>query len=223
MMRRPFLLAVAGLLAALAAWQLGSAAWIHAKAEFAQILLERSWQARQDGAPAGAARPWPWADTAPLARLRVPRLGIDQIVLAGATGSTLAFAPGHLDGTPLPGLPGNAVLSAHRDTHFRFLGDLRPGDEIRIERPDGAVVTYRVAGTEVVDARTARLADAAGRTALTLVTCWPFDAVEPGGPMRYAVFAYAEEAVAPAPSSDQTAPQPGPAASGRKIFQGEGT
>ena len=51
----------------------------------------------------------------------------------------MAFGPGHLDGTPRPGEPGNAVVSGHRDTHFAFLRRLREGDAILVERPDGVV------------------------------------------------------------------------------------
>ena len=39
----------------------------------------------------------------------------------------MAFGPGHLSGTPLPGEAGNAVVSGHRDTHFAFLRGLREG------------------------------------------------------------------------------------------------
>ena len=42
--------------------------------------------------------PWRWADTSPIARLEVPRLGVRRVVLAGATGAVLAFGPGHIHG-----------------------------------------------------------------------------------------------------------------------------
>jgi sortase A len=184
------LLAAAALAAGLGLWQTGGAAYIHAKAWLAQVLLETAWVETRGGAP--RAKPWPWADTWPVARLSAPRLGVERIVLAGASGRTLAFGPGHLDGTAPPGAPGHSVVSGHRDTHFRFLEDLRPGDELRVERPDGDVRRYRVTAAEVLDARTATLAPGDGRPLLSLVTCWPFDAVAPGGPLRYAVFAEAE-------------------------------
>ncbi|MFP6625625.1 MAG: sortase, partial [Deltaproteobacteria bacterium] len=98
-------------------WQIGGAVYIHAKAELSQVLLKRAWaRTLEYGEP---SRPWPWADTWPVARLRVPRLGIDQVVLAGASGASLAFAPGHLSGTASPGETGSTVISGHRDTHFR--------------------------------------------------------------------------------------------------------
>jgi sortase A len=175
------------LLVGVGLWQLGTAGAIHAKALLAQVLLMRAWAATLGGAV--AARPWPWADTHPVARLQVPALGVDQIVLAGASGRTLAFGPGHLGGTAIPGSAGHTVISGHRNTHFRFLEDLAPGTALRLQRSDGDWRVYRVAGREVIDARHARLVRDDGRPALTLVTCYPFDALVPGGPLRYLVFA----------------------------------
>src|SRR6476620_7642942 len=109
-------------------WQAGHGAWIHAKAQLAQYLLQRAWTRTLEGER--DARPWPWADTWPVARLRVPAHGVDLIVLDGVSGRTLAFAPGHASGSPVPGEMGTSVISGHRDTHFRFLGALKPDDEI---------------------------------------------------------------------------------------------
>ena len=177
-------------LAAIGLWQLGSGAWLQGKAWLAQLLIARAWAEAGD---AGAAPPpWPWADTRPVARLLVPELGIDQIVLAGASGRTLAFGPGHLDGTALPGAPGLSVVSGHRDTHFRFLADLRPGARIEVERADGARQSYRVTATQIVHADRARIVPAAaGTPRLLLSTCYPFDAILPGGPLRFVVLAEA--------------------------------
>ena len=189
--RRDRLLLAAGIvLLALGGWQLGAAGAIHAKAWLAQVLLARAWADTLDSA--GPQRPWPWADMVPVARLRVPGLKVDQIVLSGASGRTLAFGPGHLDGTAAPGTPGHSVVSGHRDTQFGFLRDLRPGMVLRIQRRDGQWQAYRVRGSEVIDARHARLSPATDRPALTLVTCYPFDAIAPGGPLRFLVFTEAE-------------------------------
>jgi sortase A len=186
-------------------WQLGAAGYIHAKAWLAQVLLSHAWAetvagATHDGTGSGDSglrKPWPWADTGPVARLRVPDLGVDEIVLAGASGRTLAFGPGHLDQTAMPGEIGNSVISGHRDTHFAFLADLAPDMKLEVQRADGGWRSYEVRDSQVIDSRRARLSPAVDRSALTLVTCWPFDAVEPGGPMRYAV--YAEEYIPPQP------------------------
>ena len=76
-------------------WQTGSGAWIYVKARLAQVLLQRAWVSTLAGQQ--DVKPWPWADTWPIARLVVPSQGIDQIVLEGAYRRTLAFGPGRLE------------------------------------------------------------------------------------------------------------------------------
>jgi len=185
--KRRVLLGIAGLLFALGGWQVGAAVWIHAKAALAQVLIQQAWAEVQDGQK--PARPWPWADTTPVARLEVPVLGVDQIVLAGASGRTIAFGPGHMDGTPMPGAPGLSVISAHRDTHFRFLRDLAPGQAIVLTDAKKTAHRFRVTEARVVDSETAALAVADDTPRLALVTCYPFGTIRPGGPLRYIVFA----------------------------------
>jgi sortase A len=184
--RRRWTLYVAVLLAALAAWQLGAAGYIQAKASLAQHLIASSWTAALEGR---SRAPWPWADTRPIARLTVPSLGIELFVLAGTSGRSLAFGPGHVDGTAMPGSGGNSVIVAHRDTHFAFLRDLDANADIAVEDLAGRVTHYRVREVAVVDKGDTRLLDAADSPQLTLITCWPFDAVAPGTPWRYVVIA----------------------------------
>ena len=171
-------------------WQIAEGLWIPAKAWLAQQLIAKAWN--ESMATRGPVPPWPWADTNPVARLVVPALGVDQIVLAHATGRTLAFGPGHLDGSPAPGAAGLPVVSGHRDTHFRFLADVAPGTALRVQRADGAWVEYVIREIQIVDERTARLPLVGnGPPQLALTTCYPFDAVTPGGPLR--LVALAEE------------------------------
>jgi sortase A len=186
--RRLTLLATAAI-ALLGAFQVAHAGWIYAKAALAQVLIGRAWQRALSGEAAG--KPWPWADTFPVARLTAPAQDVKLYVLAGASGRTLAFGPGHEDGTPLPGQPGNSVIGGHRDTHLAFLRHLRRGDILRIERPDGVRVDYRVTTLDVLDRRDTWVMRNDGGTRLTLVTCWPFDALRAGGPLRYVVIAEA--------------------------------
>ena len=179
-------LAIACLLVAVALFV--DAGYVHAKAWLAQVLLERAWQdTLVDG---GRHAPWPWADAAPVARLIAPRLGISRIVLGGDDGRALAFAPGWSGSTAAPGTAGLGVVSAHRDTHFRFLADLVVGDAIDVETSRG-LRRYRIASTRIVDSRHARIDAEAGIDGLLLVTCWPFDAIEARGPLRYVVEAHA--------------------------------
>lgn len=168
--------------AVLAAWGFGNAGYVHAKASLAQHLLRHALdRTLVSGEP---ARPWPWADTWPVARLSVPRLEQDQVVLVGASGRTLAFGPALSTGGAMPGREGLAVVSGHRDTHFAFLRDLVLGDRVWLETAEGRYA-YRIDRFDVVDARTAELPTAVDGTKLALVTCYPFDAVVPGGPLRY--------------------------------------
>ncbi|MCC6198061.1 MAG: class GN sortase [Burkholderiales bacterium] len=167
----------------------GHGAYMTAKAHLAQWLLHAAWDKARDSGE--AVKPWPWADTHPVARLTAPGQDADVLVLAGASGRTLAFGPGHLDGTALPGDPGNAVITAHRDTHFRFLRAVAPGDELVVERADGARRHFRIRRGYVADYRELRLPRDTPVPTLTLVTCYPFDAVDPGGPLRYVVVAEA--------------------------------
>ena len=136
-------------------------------------------------------KPWPWADTWPVARLSMPDRGIDLIVLADASGRSMAFGPGLVAGTAPPGTPGNTVLSGHRDTQFRFLRSLGAGDRLRLEDARGAWHDYAVSDALIVDAEAVEILWDTGDSLLTLVTCYPFDALVPGGPLRYVVRAAA--------------------------------
>jgi len=187
MTRRTLLIAAAVLLAGVGLWQLGQGAWIHVKARLAQHLLQRAWARSVRGE--SEAKPWPWADTWPVARLRVPARGVDLIVLAGVSGRTLAFGPGHAPGSPVPGAPGTAIVTGHRDTHFRFLQRVKRDDEILVEVPGLRRARFRVQETTVVDSRTAVIRTEDESALLVLMTCYPFDAVMPGGPLRYLVTA----------------------------------
>lgn len=179
--------AVVTCLLAIGFWQMGQGAYIPAKAWLAQELLHHAWQRAGVGAERPA--PWPWADTWPVARLVSKTHNVNLIVLSGGSGRTLAFGPGHLDGSALPGRVGNSVIAGHRDTHFRFLRKLVAGDTIGIESPAGEPHLYRVIGTDVVDSRQASVVLDTERAMLTLITCYPFDTAETGGPMRYVVTA----------------------------------
>jgi len=184
--RRSITILVAAMLAIAGAALFGQGVWIHAKAVLAQILLERAFA--HTLATGENAKPWPWADTWPVARVAVPRLGRSAIVLAGSSGQALAFGPGHVERTASAGEPGTAIYSAHRDTHFTFLGEVRIGDEVRVTRRDGAQFRFRVTHTSVVRWDASGIDPAAEGRHLVLATCWPLDA-KMAGPLRYLVHA----------------------------------
>ena len=154
----------------------GDGLYIKAKAALAQILLERAWnKTLESGHP---VRPWAWIDTFPVAKLSVPRLNQSAIILHGTSGQAMAFGPGLMSAGPQPGAPGLAILSAHRDTHFRFLKDVQLGDEIQIDTPDSMTRTFRIIDLRVVDADQSGLAFEHDTPLIALTTCWPFDALQ---------------------------------------------
>ena len=132
-------------------------------------------------------KPWPWADTWPIARLRMQHPSVDLIVLAGAYGRTLAFGPGHVTSSALPGQEGTVMLTGHRDTHFRFLKDVKLDDHIALTGSDGTTLQYRVIEQRVMDSRLELIPTGQDTEDLVLVTCFPFDAIRAGGPLRYVV------------------------------------
>jgi sortase A len=188
--RLPFL-APAAVVMAVGLALCGQGLWIPAKAALAQVLLERAFaRSVVTGQP---VKPWPWADTWPVARITFPRLHRAVIVLDGASGQALAFGPGHVAGTPDAGAPGTAVYAAHRDTHFALLGQVKPGDEIAVDRIDGRRARFVVAGAQVVRWDASGVDPHAPGRALALATCWPLNA-KAHGPLRYLVWAIPVEA-----------------------------
>jgi len=182
-----------------AAWHFALAGKVYAKAWLAQELLTQAWSQSNSGLD--AVKPWPWADFWPIAKLTVPRLGIEQLVLAGDSGNVLAFAPGYTRSSVSLGEPGITLFSGHRDTHFNFLKDLIAGDELLIQGPSGTYV-YQVELAHVVDQTNFSVPRSGTfltslssnqmpqheQSQLLLVTCYPFDAIEQSD-YRYLVLA----------------------------------
>jgi sortase A len=184
--RLPFLA-----LAALGLALIGQGAFIPAKAWLAQILLDRAFA--QSLATHRPARAWPWADAYPVARIRVPRLGVEAIVLSGGSGEAMAFGPTLLPGGGTLSERGTAVFAAHRDTHFRFLKDVRPGDVIEVEEISGRTTRYRALPGRVVRYDAYGVDRHAERPSIAMATCWPIGGTE-RGPLRYVVKAEREGA-----------------------------
>ena len=123
------------------------------------------------------AKPLPEAEKA-VARLEIPRMGLNRIVVEGATADALTKGPGHFPETPLPGQLGNAAIAGHRTTHlhpFFDIDKLQPGDEIIVTTLNGRYV-YHVTGTEVVapeDYAAVIPTTDVTKATLTLVSCTP--------------------------------------------------
>lgn len=186
MRRRLLFLAPAALVAAVGLGLCGKGLWIPAKAALAQALLERAFD--RSVATGQPVKPWPWADTWPVAKVTFPRLARTVIVLDSASGQALAFGPGHVAGTPQAGDRGTAVYAAHRDTHFALLGQVKTGDAIEVERIDGRQARFEVAGAQVVRWDASGIDPHGPGRKLALATCWPLDA-KAHGPLRYLVWA----------------------------------
>lgn len=168
--------------------QFGGAVRVPAKAWLSVKLIDRAWARTLDGEK--DARPWPWMDSAPVARLSVPRLNKSFIVMRGTSGAVLAFAPGWNEGTAKPGTPGISLISAHRDTHFGFLNQIEKGDVIRLETADARKIEYRVSELRVVMDPEIRVGQEEGGSTLLLTTSFPFVNWKPGGQMRFVVIAH---------------------------------
>ncbi len=159
----------AALLLATAVWFGGGAALQLGKAWLAPVLIKQA-----------------WADTRPVLHLSAPRLGVERFVLEGANGRALAFGP------VLSNVGGLEVVFGHRDTHFAFLQSIRLGDRLLVQTVNGPPLAYRVRDIAVRDQDDIAIVANGADAPLVLVTCFPFDAVNPGGPLRYVLLAARE-------------------------------
>jgi len=167
-------------LIALGALLLSFAGARYAHGALRQDAARRAWEAAQAASAFSLATAradveglgQPWAIGAPITRLIIPALGLDEIVIEGVGDEELNAGPGHLPGSVLPGERGNAVISAHRDRHFSSLGSLQVGDEITTETVSQRRLKWIVIARRVVGSHQAVLFETRDPT-LTLTTCWP--------------------------------------------------
>jgi sortase A len=198
-------------LGALTLASLGFCAWARLDSDFYQRVQASRLEAILKRAVDGAARWSRWSggtmavatraearETGLIGRLEIPRLGVAAIVAEGTDSRTLRRAIGHVSRTSLPGEAGNVVLAGHRDSFFRNLGRLLPGDLLRMTTPDG-VFEYRIESTLVVHPEDTAVLSATPSPTLTLITCYPFGYVGPA-PERFVVRARATSS-APTSSS----------------------
>ena len=164
---------------------MGEGTRIYLKAILAQILLQNAWSQTRSGAT--NVKPWPWAEMYPVARLQVPAYDEDIIVLAGTTGKSLPFGPGHALSSASPGTDDNVTIAGHRDTHFSFLEHITLGEVVFLETPDGVRHRYEISQIDILHQSRTEVMEKNGVKQLTLITCYPFYAIVPGGPMRYVV------------------------------------
>ena len=124
-------------------------------------------------------------------KLLIPRIGISVMVLHGMEEATLVAGAGHVPGTPLAGVEGNFVIAAHRDTFFRKLEGIVPGDRIQFATAR-RTYEYVVDSSEIVDPEDTRPMESRARPELTLITCYPFYFVG-SAPKRFIVHAHPQK------------------------------
>ena len=150
----------------------------------ATILESRWYQAREAArletlipdpptARTAAATPAPVTEGSVLGRLEIPRLGMNIVFAEGVSDSVLRRAVGHVPRTALPGEAGNIALAGHRDTFFRPLRKIQPGDAIALKTAAGDF-TYEVESTVIVAPADIGVLQPTRDPMLTLVTCFPF-------------------------------------------------
>ena len=162
-----------------------SAAWIAGKARLAQHLLDVAWQTSQQlNRP---VKPWNWADIRTIGRLQVPSRDESLVVLNDASGEAMAFGPGLVAGDPARAATSSIAIGGHRDTHLAFLQHQKPGDLFLLETLEGKIHRYRYLDSQIVDTRLHSLSISTQNPGLVLITCYPFDARQTGGPLRLVV------------------------------------
>lgn len=178
MTARPLLRWLGYTLSALGVILLGYCAYVLIEAKIFQAReserLERLIVHQPPPGPEAPVAPRPRPDPgSTLGKLEIDRLGVSAVVLEGTDGHSLKLGIGHLASSALLGETGNMVLAGHRDTFFRPLREIRIGDVVRLDTPDGTH-RYVVESTTVVESDQAEVLGPTLAPTLTLVTCFPF-------------------------------------------------
>lgn len=121
-----------------------------------------------------------------LTRVVIPKIGLDAIVVEGASRRDLSEGPGHMKQTAMPGETGNVVITGHRDTFFRHIYELVKGDQIQVRR-SGRVFIYEVTSKRIVLPDDVSVIRQTHDPQLTLITCYPTYYIGPA-PKRLVVF-----------------------------------
>ena len=124
--------------------------------------------------------------------LTIPRIGLEAAILEGTDRKTLLLAPGHLKETAEPGESGNSVVAGHRDTFFRHVYELNPGDDILVRRA-GLQYHYVVTSKAIVSPFDVSVIRPTEDAQLTLITCYPTYYIGPA-PQRAVVVARLQNA-----------------------------
>ncbi len=176
-----------------------NASWLPTKAWLSQQLISYSWQEAMIQQSLLAQnqltntnvtiKPWPWADTFPIAELSFKRLNEDIVVLNGGDPTTLAFSAGAIAPFNQTNSAKPFVVAGHRDSHFAFLEDILMKDVISMTDQHGQSQLYQVEAIDIVDASSGQLPVLANDSSLILITCYPFNAIGNDANERYVITA----------------------------------
>ncbi len=172
---------------------------------FEQHRLAAEWQAQNLAGSIAVPTSGVAADTG-VTLLVIPRIQLQAAILNGTNSKSLLLAPGHLESSPWPGDPGNAVIAAHRDSFFRHLHELQPGDDIYVRRA-GHEYAYTVTEKSIVSPDDIAVTYPTQDTRLTLITCYPTYYIGPA-PKRLVVVARLRPPTAKAATAPATQTQP---------------
>tara|TARA_R110000744_G_scaffold84774_8_gene165960 strand:+ start:3823 stop:4485 length:663 start_codon:yes stop_codon:yes gene_type:complete len=193
------------------------ASWLPTKAWLSQQLINHSWQQsmaaqkhlheqQKNHAQSNlsvhnldshslqkqiAIKPWPWADTFPIAELVFKRLGKSIVVLNGGDPTTLAFSAGAVAPFNQPNITKPFVVAGHRDSHFAFLENVTMRDIISLTDAQGQAQLFQVESIDIVDASAGQLPLLADAASLVLITCYPFAEIGNDSDERYVITAKA--------------------------------
>jgi sortase A len=161
-----------------------NASYIQLKAQLAQVLMASAYAKHSLNSGTQAQKPWPWADTHVIAKLEIQ--GKSEYVLSNASMRNLAFGPAHMPQTAPLGSQGNSVIVGHRDTHFSRLQNVKVGEIISLHQPHKQT-RYKIEEIIVVHQTQMDVTAQLQQSALTLITCYPFNGLDPNPQQRFVV------------------------------------
>ena len=113
----------------------------------------------------------PFSQGAQIAKLDIPAMSYQAIMLEGTSDHVLANGPGHMTGSSYPGESGTVIVSGH-NTFMLGLPSLKKGDQVVFTDPDGQFV-YVVDGSKIIDPSQRLTLTSSGPPTLEMTTCWP--------------------------------------------------
>ena len=137
----------------------------------AEQLIDVAWtRTQREGR---AVQPWPGIESYPVAKIEIPALGKNFVVMSGVSAPVLKHGAGWNEGTSAPGLPGISLISGYRNGAFSFIGDLATGMDLRVEGAGGMIKNYRVEGVSVIQGTEMKVPMGDDESVLLFSTSYP--------------------------------------------------